>query len=68
MIIFCQKTFFSIITLDFRGKRELYLFYYNAIFKDRVLCKQTQSNIEIDAIVVKKHLFLNFAEKYVKLK
>ena len=28
------------------------LFYYDAIFKDRVLFKQTQSSTEIDIIVV----------------
>ena len=38
-IIFDQKTFFSIIKLVFLGKHECYLFYYNVIFKDRVLFK-----------------------------
>ena len=38
-IIFGQGTFFSMIKLDFRGKREFYLFYYNAFFEDRVLFK-----------------------------
>ena len=36
--------------------REFNLFYYNAIFKDRVLFRKTQSSIEIDVIVVKKHM------------
>ena len=39
MITFSQRTFFSIIKLVFLGKRELDLFYYNTIFKDRVLFK-----------------------------
>ena len=37
-IIFGQRTFFSIMKLVFRGKREFYLFCYS-IFKDRVLLK-----------------------------
>ena len=32
-----QTTFFSIIKLVSREKREFYLLYYNAIFKGRVL-------------------------------
>ena len=28
----------------------VFLFYYNAIFKDGVLFKQTQSSIEIDVL------------------
>ena len=67
-LIFGQRTFFSIIKIAFRGKPEFYLFYYNAIFKDGVLFKQTQSSIEIDVIVVKKYVFLNFVEKHVRLK
>ena len=38
----CDNTWsenFSIIKLDFRGKRGFYLFFYNAFFKDRVLLK-----------------------------
>ena len=54
-IIFDQRTFFSIIKLVFRGKLEFYLFYYNPIFKDRVLFKQIRSSIEIGVTVVKKH-------------
>ena len=38
-ILFGQKTFFSIIKVVFLGKREFYLFFYNAIFKDRLLIK-----------------------------
>ena len=38
-IILGQRTFFSIIKLVFRGKREFYLFFYNAIFKDCILTK-----------------------------
>ena len=68
MIIFDQRPFFSTIKLAFRGKPEFYLFYYNAIFKDRVLFKQTQSSIEIDIIVAKKHVFLSFVESSVRLK
>ena len=56
MITFSQRTFFSIIKLVFLGKRELDLFYYNTIFKDRVLFKQTLSSIETDVIVVKKRM------------
>ena len=63
-----QRTFFSIIKLVSRGKREFYLFYYKAFLKDRVLFKKTQPSIEIDVIVVKKHIFLNFFEKYIRLK
>ena len=29
---------------------------------------ETLSSIEIDVIVAKKHVFLNFIEKYVRLK
>ena len=29
---------------------------------------ETPSSIEIDVIVAKKHVFLNFIEKYVRLK
>ena len=36
---FGRRTFFSIIKLVFQGKREFYLFYYHAIFKDPVLFK-----------------------------
>ena len=68
MIIFGQRTFFSIIKLVLRQKYKFYLFYYNVIFKDHILVKQTQPIIEIDIIVVKKHVFLNFVEKYVGLK
>ena len=52
-IIFYQRIIFPIIKVVFREKRESYLFYYNAIFKDSVLFKCTQSSIEIDVIVVK---------------
>ena len=53
----------------FREKRGFYSFYYNAIFKDHVLIKQTKSSIEIDVIVVRKtYAFLNFVEKYVRSK
>ena len=53
--------------LVFREKHEFYLFYYDTIFKDHVLFRQTQSRIEIDAIVV-KNMSVNFVEKYVRLK
>ena len=36
-MIFGETTFFSIIKLVFGGKREFYLFYYNAALKYRVL-------------------------------
>ena len=52
---FGQRISFSIIKLVFRRKREFYLFEFNAIFKSRVIFKQTQSSIEIDVIVAKKH-------------
>ena len=68
MIIFSQRTFFSIVKLVFRGNCKFYLFYYSVIFKDRVLFKQSQLSIETDVIVVKKHVFLNLVEKYVRLK
>ena len=55
MIIFVLKTFFSIITLVFPEKQS-YLFYYNYVFKDKILFKYTQLNIEVDTIVVKKHI------------
>ena len=58
-----SENVFSIIKLVFRGKREFCLFYYNVILKDRVLFKQAWSSIEIDGIVVKKHVFLSFLEK-----
>ena len=32
-VIFCQRTFFSIIKAGFPGKREFYLFSYNAFFQ-----------------------------------
>ena len=38
-MIFGETTFFSIIKLVFGGKREFYLFYYNAALKYRVLFK-----------------------------
>ena len=54
-IIFDQTTFFPMIKLVFRGKREFYLLL-KRILKDRVLLKRTQSSIEIDVIAVKKHI------------
>ena len=63
--LFGQRTFFSITELVFRGKRDFYLFYYNAIFKDSALFKQTQGIIEIDVIVAEKHVYLNSVEKYL---
>ena len=55
MVIFVLKTFFSIIKLVFPEKQS-YLFYYNYVFKDKILFKYTQLNIEVDTIVVKKHI------------
>ena len=55
MIIFVLKTFFSIIKLVFPEKQS-YLFYYNYVFKDKILFIYTQLNIEVDTIVVKKHI------------
>ena len=55
MIIFVLKTFFFIIKLVFPEKQS-YLFYYNYVFKDKILFKYTQLNIEVDTIVVKKHI------------
>ena len=63
-MVFGRKT---VVKLTFRGKHESYLFHYNAILKDRVF-KKTQSSIEIDVMVVKKHDFLSFVEKNVRLK
>ena len=37
------------------------------LFKDCIFFKKTQPSIEIDVIVVKKYVFLNFVEKYVRL-
>ena len=51
-----QRTFFPIIKLVFGGQHEFYLFHYNAILKDRITLKSTQSSIEIGSIVVKKHM------------
>ena len=56
-MIFGQRTFFFIKKLVFREKREFNLFYFNCIFKDRVLFKLTRSSIEIDVIVVKNMSF-----------
>ena len=39
VVIFGQRTFFSITKLVFREKRESYLLSNNVIFKDRVLFK-----------------------------
>ena len=44
----------------FWRKHDFYLFHYTAIFKDRVKIK--------DVIIVKKYVFFNFVEKYVKKK
>ena len=67
--MFGQRTFFSTVKLVLQGKREIYVFYQNANLKDCVLFKQTLLSIEIDVVVVKKHVFLNFVEKkYVKVK
>ena len=66
-IIFGETVFFSIIKHVFGERREFYLYYYDHIFKDCVLFRWTCSSIEIDVIVVKKHVFLNFLEKYVRL-
>ena len=63
-----SENFISIIKLFFRRKLEFYLFCYNAVSKDHVLFKQTQSSIEIGVIVVKKYVFLNFVEEYVRFK
>ena len=62
-----KKSYFLCNNICFPRKREFHLFYYNAIFKDRVSFKLTQSSIEIDVIVVKKYVFFNFVENYVRL-
>ena len=59
------RTFFSIVKLE---KREFYSLYYNAIFKDSILFRWTGSSFEIDATVVKKHVFLKFLWKICKVK
>ena len=51
--------------LVLQGKREFCLFCYNAILKDRVLFKKTQSSIETDVTVVKKH---DFSKSVCKIK
>ena len=58
LLVFGQRTLFSIIKLVFREKREFYLFCYNVVSKDHVVFKKTQPSIEIDIIVVKKYVFL----------
>ena len=55
-MISAQRTFFPIIKLVFGGQHEFYLFHYNAILKDHITLKSTRSSIEIDGIVVKKHM------------
>ena len=68
-IIFGQRTFFSITKLVFQEKCEFYLFYYlNTISKDWILFKYTWLRIQIGIIAMKKHVFLNVLEKYVRLK
>ena len=67
-MIFGQRTFFSIIKPVIREKREFHLVYYNAVFKDRVLFRQTQPSIEIDVIVVKKICLLKFRRKVCEIK
>ena len=54
--MFGQRTLFSIVNLVFLGYCESYLFYYNAIFEDRVLFKKTQLSIEIDVILKSKNI------------
>ena len=54
--MFGQRTLFSIVNLVFLGYCESYLFYYNAIFEDRVLFKKTQLSIEIDVILKSKNM------------
>ena len=66
-IIFGQRTFFSIIKFVFREKRDFYLLYYNAIFRDHVLLHYTRSSIEIDVTEVKKHVFSKFCWKVCKI-
>ena len=66
-IIFGQRSLFSFIKLAFREKLEFYLLYYNAIFKDCILFKETQSGIKIDVIVVKKHMPFKFPWKVCKI-
>ena len=56
--IWSENFLFLIIKPDFQVKLEFYLFYYNAFFKDCILFKWTRSSIEIDTIVVKKHIFV----------
>ena len=52
--------------LVFREKREFHLFYYNVIFKDRVLFKSTQWSI--DVTVVKNIYLFKFSWKLCKIK
>ena len=61
-----KNCFFSVIKLVFRGERECYLFCYYVIFRYCVFFRYTQSSIEIEVIVVKKHMFLNFVKNYLR--
>ena len=61
--MFGQRTFFSIIELVFRQKREFSLFYYNTAI---AYFLQTQSNIEIDVIVIKKRMFLKLVNHDIR--
>ena len=65
-IIFGQRTLFSFIKLLFQQNHELYFMY--SITMQFLMIVETLSSIEIDVIVAKKHVFLNFIEKYLRLK
>ena len=53
----------------FLGKREFYLFYYDAIFKVRVLSKvDLAEHWNWRHCSQKTYVFLKFVEKYVRLK
>ena len=64
-----ENLFSGLRELVFREKTWVFFFYYNAIFKDCALFKYSKLSIEIDIIIVKKHIYLfKFCEKVCKIK
>ena len=64
--MFGQRTLFSFIKRLFQQNHELYFMY--SITMQFLMIVETLSSIEIDVIAAKKHVFLNFIEKYLRLK
>ena len=60
--IYCstQKNTQNTVTDEYQKNHMLFPSHLN-----RTLFKETRSSIEIDVIFVKKHIFLNFVEKYL---